>query len=474
MSNVTPSQKLFFGLGQTAESVKNFAFGNLLLLYYNQVLGVSGTLSGIAVAIALAVDAISDPAVGSWSDGFRHRFGRRHLFMFASVVPLGLSFFFLFWPPAGLSEWGLFVWLTTFAVLTRTALTFFHVPYLALGAEMSPDYQERTQIAAIRSGVGMLGTLLVMWLTWNVVMVATEEMTTPQLTREPYFEFAVISALVMAIFTLTSTAGTLSVVSSLSETSHDHPKFTLKRVYADIYAALKNKPFFALFWGSLIFAVFLGVHTALSMHTKTFFWQLDTTSIEYIQYASVLGGLIGILAIGLFHRIFDKRMTLIIGVCAYAVTGTLPVALQLVGMMPTDPIVLRWVLIVVQVIGYIGIIHAGVSGISMMGDIADEHELEHGRRQEGVYFGSHNFALKCTTAAGSLIAGFGLDLVSFPVNATPGAVPPEVLANYGFFSVALVVMAGVGIWVFWPYNLSRERHREIRDALDARAAVEPR
>lgn len=464
------SQKIFFGIGQSAESIKSFAFGTLLLIYYNQVLGVSGLLSGTALAIAVAFDAISDPAVGSLSDGFRHRLGRRHLFMFASVVPLAITYFLLFWPPLGLSEFGLFLWLTIFAVLSRTALTFFHVPYLALGAEISSDYQERTNIAAIRQGIGLLASLTVVMLTWNYIMVATPDLPAPQLTRAPYFKFAVVSALLMTVLMIVSAIGTLSVLPNLSVTKNDHPKFTVSRVYQDIYQALKNKAFFALFWGSLVFAIFMGVHTSLAMYTKTFFWQLDTTSIELIQYAGIAGGIIGLFLIGPFHRLLDKRMTLIIGVFVYTTTATAPVALQLVGLMPTDPGILRWILFAAQLLGYVGIIHAAVSGVSMMGDIADEHELLHGRRQEGVYFGSHNFALKCTTAVGSLVAGIGLDLVSFPVNAIPSEVPPEVLFNFGLFSIALVFLAAVGVWVFWPYNMSRVRHAEIRNALQKRQA----
>ena len=47
MSGTHPSmvQKLLFGVGQSAESIKSFAFGTLLMLYYNQVLGLSGALS---------------------------------------------------------------------------------------------------------------------------------------------------------------------------------------------------------------------------------------------------------------------------------------------------------------------------------------------------------------------------------------------------------------------------------------------
>ncbi len=469
MKQVSTPLKLLFGAGQAAESVKNFAFGNLLLLYYNQVLGVSGSLSGLAIAIALAFDAISDPAVGSLSDGFRHRFGRRHLFMFASILPMGLTFFALFWPPEGLGQFGLFVWLTVFAVLCRTALTFFHVPYLALGAEMSSDYQERTTIAAVRQAVGMGATLLLVVLTWNVIMVATPDTPSPQLTREPYFEFALVSAVLMVVLMLISTLGTLPLLPKLSRSAEDHPPFTLRRIYRDIYDALQNRAFFALFWGSLIFAIFMGVHSALAMHTKTFFWMLDTQSIEYIQYAGIIGGLLGLALLGPFHRWLDKRMTLIIGVVTYTAAATLPVAAKLLGVAPDDPLTVRTMLIIAQLIGLAAIIHAAVSGISMMGDIADEHELRHGRRQEGVYFGSHNFALKCTTAVGSFAAGIILDLVGFPTNAQPGEVAGEVLWNYGVASVATVVMAGVGLWIFWPYDMSRARHADIRRALSARS-----
>ena len=168
--------------------------------------------------------------------------------MFASIIPLSLCYFLLFWPPEGLSEFALFIWLLVFAILTRTALTFFHVPYLALGAEMSINYQERTQIAALRQAIGMLGSLLVVWLTWNVVMVATPEQPTPQLAREPYFEFALMSSLVLGGFMLLCAIGTVSLLPKLSEVTSDHPRFSLKRVYLDVFEALKNKSCFALFW----------------------------------------------------------------------------------------------------------------------------------------------------------------------------------------------------------------------------------
>ena len=57
-----------FGFGQLAEAIKNSGFNVFLLFYYNQVLGVSATLTSVALAIALMFDAVSDPLVGSFSD----------------------------------------------------------------------------------------------------------------------------------------------------------------------------------------------------------------------------------------------------------------------------------------------------------------------------------------------------------------------------------------------------------------------
>src|SRR5262245_65533589 len=84
--------KFLYGLGQAAEGIKNYAFEWFLFFYYNQVLGLSGKLVGLAALITLACDAVMDPLAGSWSDNLHHRWGRRHPFMYASALPLGIGF----------------------------------------------------------------------------------------------------------------------------------------------------------------------------------------------------------------------------------------------------------------------------------------------------------------------------------------------------------------------------------------------
>ena len=114
--------RILYAIGQLPEGIKSAAFGFFLLFYYNQVLGLSGTLAGVALFIALCFDAVSDPLVGSVSDFARSRWGRRHPFMYGAAVPFALSFFLLFTPPAGLSDTGLFFGIADVGISFDTAL----------------------------------------------------------------------------------------------------------------------------------------------------------------------------------------------------------------------------------------------------------------------------------------------------------------------------------------------------------------
>ena len=149
--------KFWFGLGQSAEGMKNAAFGTFLLLYYSQILGLDPRLAGAALLMALAFDALTDPLTGSISDGWRGRFGRRHGFMYAAALPMTVTFYFVWTPPDGLGQMGLFAWMLGWTVLARGAMTLYHVPHLSLGAELTDDYVERTRVVAYRIFFGFVG-----------------------------------------------------------------------------------------------------------------------------------------------------------------------------------------------------------------------------------------------------------------------------------------------------------------------------
>ena len=465
---VPVSIKTFYAIGASGEAIKNAAFG-FLLIFYNQVLGLSGTLTSIALAIALVADAIIDPAIGSWSDGMQTRYGRRHTLMAAAIVPLCLLLFGLFQPPEALTGYALFVWLTVFTVGTRAALAVFHVPYLSLGAELTQDYRERTQIAAARTGVGILAGSIVAQYIWLYVFAGSPaDGTAGQLVRDNYFTVAVLCMAGVGITTLVSTLGTAPHIPRLAGSQQAPRPFNLGQMYGDIWNALNNRAFRALFVGTVIFFVYSGFQGAMGTHLMTFFWKLSATAIGHIGIAGLIGAILGLFFVPWFNGRFDKKWTVVIGVLASGALSTGPVVLNLVGLMPADLFVLEVVLAVLAFLGALIGVQASVTVASMMGDIADEHELKHGRRQEGIYFGSYAFSQKCTTGLSTIVAGVAIDLIGLQPHADPASVSHEVLLHFGWAYALVALLLAFSTYVFLPYDLDKKRHDSVVRALRAR------
>ncbi|HMP62507.1 MAG TPA: MFS transporter, partial [Phenylobacterium sp.] len=137
--------KLFYGFGTVAFGVKDQGFSYLLLIFYNQVIGMPAHTVGLVIMIAMIFDAISDPLIGQMSDNWRSKWGRRHPFMYAAAIPVAITYGLL-WNPPELSETGLFFYLLGVAVLIRTFITLYEIPSTALAAELTTDYDERTKV----------------------------------------------------------------------------------------------------------------------------------------------------------------------------------------------------------------------------------------------------------------------------------------------------------------------------------------
>ena len=153
--NGAPSRLLSpagYGLGGATFSVKEAASSAFVLLFYTQLLGLSGTIAGAALFFAVIIDCISDPVIGAWSDRLRSRWGRRHPFMVAGCVPMGFGFVGLFVVPDAVaaSQLGMGLWLFFWSVWIRTTLSMFAIPHMAMSAEMTSDYRGRSAILAAR------------------------------------------------------------------------------------------------------------------------------------------------------------------------------------------------------------------------------------------------------------------------------------------------------------------------------------
>ena len=222
--------KLAYGSGAAANGIKNNGFEYFLLFYYSQVLGVDFALVGAALMIAMFVDGITDPLVGYWSDNIKTRFGRRHPFMYAAALPVGLIYIMAWNPPAGLTGNALFPYLLFVTIATRVAYTFYEVPSSALVAELTDDYDERTSFLSFRYVFGWVGGVAMASYTLMFLLVETEAYGSGFLNLDGYKTYGNVAAVVIVASILLCAVGTHSHIPHL-RTPPAARKMTIGRIF---------------------------------------------------------------------------------------------------------------------------------------------------------------------------------------------------------------------------------------------------
>lgn len=477
--------KVAYGIGQAGEGMFGTGLGFFLLFYYSQILGLSPGLAGSAIGIAVILDAVSDVFAGSLSDHWRSENGRRHPFMFVSFFPLSLSFLLLFFPLVS-SEWALFIWLAVFTNVARTMMSLYHVPHIALGAEITEDITDRTALVAYRqffANVGGLFALISFFLVFSPLLGEIG-----RFNAAAYKPWAFCVAIAMGATIFWSAWGTRSVIPFLSKVP-DQPRVSfaelLVRLVLDFKEVTRNRNFRYLFSGVLVVYIMVGVTGTLDIYMITYFWELDDSIVLPVLIAYAVGNALGTFAsVNLFSR-WGKKACLIFGGLSWAFFQTLPVVLRLVGWFPDNDDTLSIgsfetkfimpLLVAVKVIQGFATAQANVGYGSMMADVCDEHEYQTGRRQEGAFFAAVAFSAKATSGFGAVIAGLALEFINWPTGPeirTAADVPPETLLNMGLFYGPLIASFGfASVWFYTRYDLTPKHHAEMLVELAERRQV---
>lgn len=463
--------KLWYGLGQAAEGLANESYTLFLLFYYTQVVGLSGALAGQAILIALLFDAVTDPLAGTLSDRLETRWGRRHPFLLASALPAGLGVYVTFAPPAGLSEAGLFAWLAGCAVFSRFWMTFFHVPHLALGAELARGYHERTTIATLQHVFSRGGHAVAGALGLLVFMRPSPAYPNGQLDPEAYGPFAATVAALVTALILLSTVQTRDRIPLLPRA---HPEArrrgVLRTMLGDMAESLRHRAFRMLFFGVTMNFVAWGVTTSLGLHLGTYFWQVTTDELFLWGVGAGAGIFTGLAFWHARARLLDKRTVFVRGLWVFTAFTAGPAFLKVAGIWPEpgSALYLPAFIGTTGLAAHFGIAATMVTGRSMMADVTDEDELRHGRRREGVFFGAISFAAKAAFGVGSQVAGLLVDFVGLQPGARPEEVGPAVVRDLGLtLGISVLVLVGLSVGFFLRYDLTRERHAEVRAALES-------
>jgi GPH family glycoside/pentoside/hexuronide:cation symporter len=216
------STKLLYGFGSIAYGIKDNAFAYFLLFVYVQIFGLAPELAGLAILVMLIFDAVSDPLIGYISDNTRSRWGRRHPFMYGSIIPVALTFFLIWDPPAGASDQTLFWYLLLMGIGIRTTITLYEIPSTALGPELTQDYVERSSLIAFRAWFGWWGGLIMWNLLWLFVVYSSLSGTEDaRYNPETWVVYGIACSIVMALAILVTGIGTHKHIPNYTSLNED-------------------------------------------------------------------------------------------------------------------------------------------------------------------------------------------------------------------------------------------------------------
>lgn len=450
--------RMAFGYGSIAYGVKDNGFATFLLLFYNQVIGLSGVMVGAVIAAVLVVEAFADPLIGYLSDHTRGPWGPRHPWMYASALPIALGWLMLWNPPHGWSHGALLGYLFVAALLVRLALSAFEIPASALGPELSSDYDERTRLFSYRYLFAWGGGLVTLALAYLVFLVPDATHPVGLTNPNGYAHMALFGATVMAVSILAS-----SLVLH-REVRHLPPRAStgesLGEHWRGFRTTIANRAFLTLMAAGVCAYTAQGVSFALANYMYGFVWQFKGLDYQWLSLALLLGAVGAFIAAPHFARMSEKRGAAAAFALGSTALITAPYFLRLVGAfpLPGNPAMLP-LLLAIFGLNTLCSVASFILGASMLSDVVEESQARTGRRSEGVFFAGSFFVQKLVGGMGTLIAGTILAIAQFPANARAETLDAATLSRLMLvFALTLLVFYGLSALAYARFPFGRAEH----------------
>lgn len=461
--------KLLFGCGQGVEVSATFVANTFLLFYLTSVAGISPAMAGAIIFVSLVVDAVADPLIGSWSDRSHSRWGRRLPFMVFGLPVICIASIALFGIAVPGDTMAAIAVALLLNVLLRVGTSLYALPYAALTAELTSDYDERSSVTVYRMIFGFIGTVLTIAPAFGLIFATKEAYA----SRDAYMQLGLLLSAVVLVMGLICILGVRRAVAA-SPVEHLAPAATSKSFAQDLRDLARNRSFLVLFMSALIALAVAGSMNALNLYAYSYFWKLPPALNQVPILGFQVGLLLGIPATALLLQRMEKRDVVILGICiiAFSQTASVLFAHEFLGPLPNPAATA--VLVVAS--GLFGACNSlfFIGFQSMIADAVDEHETKFGQRCEGLYYSALIFSAKAGVGIGSLVAGFVLSMVGLKASAGAGAAQ---ISEQSATFLGLLWGAGHGIAflivlpLILTYRLDRKRHGQLIRELDLRRAI---
>ena len=449
--------KLGNGIGSIAYGVKDNGFATLLLLFYSQVLGLEARLVGLILLVALLLDALVDPLVGYWSDKTHTKWGKRHPWMYAAILPMAGAWLMLWHPPQTSSNW-LYGYLLLFAFLMRAAVSCYEIPSLSVVPGLTSDYDERTSITRWRYVFAWAGGLVMLFLAFSVFLVPSARYPVGQLNIDGYGYYGWTGAILMVGAALIAAVSTHRRIAKLDSSPPVH--LPLGQTVRKIARTLANRAFLILLGTVLFNYINLGMTFSTATYILTYYWEMPQAGFLAYAVALFVGVLGAFLLVGFLQSRIEKRTGAVVCALISLAFGVSPYLLRFAGLFPENnqPALIPALFTLVTISNGLAVA-AGMMITSMSADIIEASQEKTGERTEGLFFSAYFFTQKCATGIGIFLAGSIISASGFPAKARPGEVSAVVLDHFAlYFVIVLAVISLIGTAIISRFPITRADH----------------
>jgi GPH family glycoside/pentoside/hexuronide:cation symporter/probable glucitol transport protein GutA len=413
------------GVGQ------NLIFGlwsGYMLVFFTDVLGITGGVAGLIMMFTRIWDAINDPMMGMIADHTRTRWGRYRPWLLFMAVPM-IAFLVANFSAPGFSMTGKIVWASVTYVSMSMIFTAIDVPYWTLPAAMSNDTNKRTLIYSVSRTSTTLSSIVV-----GVVAIPLVLALGKGDMAKGYFLAALVIGIAAAILYLFGFATIREHVEAPPQ-----EKFVFKEA---IQVIVQNRPLLLIILSMVLAFSASFIRTNLLVY----YVQYNVGSLELVAMFNLIqlpSMIIGVVICPILVKAIGQK-NLFIAACAFAaIVNTL---FFFIGYSNVT---------VTLVMFFLGSIPMGITMVlvsSMIANTIEYAEWKTGQRREGLISSTQTFLAKLCMAIGGGLSGLILTISKY----TPNTVQlPSTLSSFHFWMtlvVAIGMVLGIVPMLFNDYD----------------------
>ena len=459
----TKKKKLGYCSGILSESFLYNMFCTYYLVFLTDIIHMKPVLAGTVSFISIVWDAVTDPVIGSFAD--RNGVDKRKL-MQKSAFPMGILFVVAFINLGTDNSVIQFIYYTAMAMLFWLAYTIYTIPYYAVIAEITEDYDERTSIRSTSSLINtvaiFLGNALPSFMPTLLgsLAIAGFKMGESRGWTLTALIMSIMSIL-FAVIAVKSLKGITLTKAECEVTAEDRKGvITIVKEYIEV---LSIKPFK---WLSM-FIVFFLVASAMIQASFEYMVKDAAGADPEIWMTVIIVELVTVMAIFIpvVTKIAEKKDRRVSSLIFMSTMCGGLIVCKIIGV-TSIPVVLT-----VTFFMAVGMANFWTVFYSLAYDLVEVDELATGNRREGVITGLPQFFQKFGSACGVWLVGLILQLSGYDAHleVQSQAVKDGIENNVTLFPAFFLSLSILGM-VFYP--VTRSKFALLQEKLEKKRAGE--